>query len=279
MRLGAQVLVDTDDPEVIAAEHVRLGYNAALLPKVDPSDAVRVRALRDAFPARGIVIAEVGAWCNMKDPDPAIRKANVDYVTGQLALADEVGALCCVNVAGSFHPTSRRGLHPDDFRQVGIDATVEIVRRVVDGAGPRRARFVIELTAFAFPNSPETYLRLVKAVHRPAFGVHLDPVNIVNSPEKYFDTGRLLRECFSLLGPWVVSCHAKDVILRDTVVMHVDEIRAGLGNLDFRTYLSELAKLPGDVPLIIEHLPSNEEYTLAANHIRGVADSPGLSFC
>jgi sugar phosphate isomerase/epimerase len=262
----------------MAAEHVRRGFGAAFCPRVALTDFARVGAIRDAFSSRGLVIAEVGAWCNMKDPDPTKRRVNLEYVVSQLALADEIGAVCCVNVAGSFHPTSRRGPHPDDFRQVGFDATVEAVRHVIDAAAPRRARFAIELTAFAYPNSPETYLRLVQAVDRPAFGVHLDPVNIVNSPEKYFDSGRLIRQCFDTLGKWVVGCHAKDVVIRDTVVMHVDEVRAGLGALDYRAFLTELSRLHVDAPLMIEHLPSNEEYALAAEYIRGVARSLALGF-
>ena len=276
MLLGAQVFLADDDPGALAAEHVRRGYRAAFCPKLTLAEPERVRAVRDAFAAAGVVIAEVGAWCNMKDPEPARRKTNVEYVTAQLALADEVGALCCVNVAGSFSPTSRRGPHPDDFRQVGFDATVDTIRRVIAGARPTRARFVIEMTAFAMPNSPESYLRLLKAVDRREFGVHLDPVNIVNSPEKYFDTGALLRRCFELLGPDIVSCHAKDVVLREDVVMHVDEVRAGLGQLDYRTYLTELAKLPAQPPLMIEHLSTSEDYALAADYIRGVATELGL---
>ena len=60
--------------------------------------------------------------------------------------------------------------------------------------------------------------------------------------------------------------------------MGMDEVRIGLGNLDYVTFLKELSKT-GDIPLMLEHLPSAEEYRLAAEHIRGVATSVRLSLC
>ncbi len=69
------------------------------------SDGNRIRAIREAFAAEDVVIAEVGAWRNMLDPDLAKRAANLAYVTERLALSDAVGARCCVDIAGSFNPT------------------------------------------------------------------------------------------------------------------------------------------------------------------------------
>jgi len=59
-------------------------------------------------------------------------------------------------------------------------------------------------------------------------------------------------------------------------IPQLDELRAGLGNLDYAIYLQELAKLE-DIPLMIEHLSTAEEYKLAADHIRNVGRSVGIS--
>ena len=50
-----------------------------------------------------------------------------------------------------------------------------------------------------------------------------------------------------------------------------------LAGLDYRVFLSELNLVPGDVPILLEHLPQ-EEYQLARDYIFGVADSIGVSF-
>jgi len=41
----------------------------------------------------------------MLDLDPEKRCKNLDYVEQRLALAQEVGALCCVDISGSYDPS------------------------------------------------------------------------------------------------------------------------------------------------------------------------------
>jgi sugar phosphate isomerase/epimerase len=113
-------------------------------------------------------------------------------------------------------------------------------------------------------------LELVRAIDRPRFAVHLDPVNMVSSPRRYYDTASLLRSCFEQLGPFIKSCHAKDIRLRDDLTVHLEEVRPGLGVLDYPVYLGMLSRLDADTPLMLEHLPSEEEYDRAAAFIRGV---------
>jgi hypothetical protein len=60
--------------------------------------------------------------------------------------------------------------------------------------------------------------------------------------------------CFRQLSPWIVSCHAKDIRLRGELSLHLDEVRPGLGNMNYRVYLSELARMPTPAPLLLEHL-------------------------
>ena len=86
-----------------------------------------------------------------------------------------------------------------------------------------------------------------------------------------------LRECFAKLGKWIVSCHAKDILMSDQLTVHLQEVRPGLGALDYHTFLTELDRLPGDVPLILEHLPV-EEYPLAQQYVLEVAEACGIHF-
>jgi len=278
MRLGAPIFLKSEDPRDLAREHLRLGYGAAYCPPLQLNEPERIRATRDAFAAAGVVIAEVGAWKNLLAADPTERRANFEYVRDRLALADEVGARCCVDIAGSHNPTSGHGPDARDLSSVGFAEIVENARQLIDDVRPTRTKFVLEMMPWTLPDSPDSFLELIRAVDRPAFGVHLDPVNIVNSPRRYFDTAGLLRECFAKLGPLVVSCHAKDIIMGTTLVVHLDEIRPGLGVLDYRVFLAELARLPSDTTLMVEHQPSAEEYDLAAAHIRDVAAENGLAF-
>ncbi|HPC78248.1 MAG TPA: sugar phosphate isomerase/epimerase, partial [bacterium] len=55
------------------------------------------------------------------------------------------------------------------------------------------------------------------------------------------------------------------------------EVQPGLGRLAYRTLLKELDGLPQDVPIMMEHLHSDEEYRNAESYIRSVAKEVGVS--
>jgi sugar phosphate isomerase/epimerase len=237
-----------------------------------------VRAIEKAFAAQNVVIAEVGAWSNMLDPDSAVRAANLRKVAVQLALADAVGARCCVNIAGSFNPKIWYGPHPKNLSREFFDATVANCRRVIDEAAPKRSRFTIEMMGWALPDGPDSYLRLIKAVDRKAFGVHLDVCNGINSPQRFYENAAFITECFRKLGPWVVSCHAKDLQWIVELNVHFREVIPGRGQIDYATYLQCLSRLGRDTPLMLEHLRTSEEYDEGREYILKVGKAAGVTF-
>ncbi len=278
LRLGGPIFLKSDDPRELAREHRRLGYSAAYCPEARLEDTARLRAIERAFAAENVVIAEVGAWRNLLDPDPEKRKANFAYVRDRLALAEEVGARCCVDIAGSYNPTVWYGPHPKNLSREFFDATVENCRRLIDEVRPRRTKFTLEMMGWALPDSPESYLELIRAVDRKAFAVHVDVANLINSPARFYRNGEVIEQCFRLLGPWVVSCHAKDLAWVVEMNVHFVEVIPGRGQLDYRTYLRELARLPVEAPLMLEHLKSPEEYDEGKRYIQSVARELGVSF-
>jgi len=278
IRLGGPVFVKSDDPELLAQAHRKLGYRAAYAPNLKMNDSDGIKATVSAFSNEDVVIAEVGAWVNMLDPDPAKRKDNLAFVTEKLALAEELGARCCVDIAGSFNAENWSGPHPDNFSQRFLDETVENVRKIVDAVKPSRTKFSIEMMGWTIPSSPDEYLRLLHAVDRPSFAVHIDVCNMVNSPVRMYNNAALIKECFAKLGPKIVSCHAKDVAWVPASQVHLEEVIPGRGVIDYKTYLTELARLPVDAPLMLEHLKSAEEYDEGRQHIQGVAEELGLRF-
>jgi len=278
MRLGGPIFAKGDDPEELALAHRKLGYRAAYCPRVSLNEPARIRDVQTAFAKHDVVIAEVGRWVNMLDADPQKRADNLKAVTEGLALADAVGALCCVDIAGSFSPKEWYGPHPDNFSSRFFDAAVANARKIIDEVKPVRAKFCYEMMGWAIPDSPESYLKLIKAVDRRAFGVHLDPCNAVNSPARFYRNAELLNECFDKLGRWIVSCHAKDLVWDVEMNIHFREVRPGQGSMDYNTYLRRLAALPHGAPLMLEHLPNAEEYDQARLHILDLGKKLGLRF-
>ncbi len=276
IRLGGPIFIRGGDPRELAREHRRLGYSAALCPQAKVEDSASVREIEKAFAAEDVVIAEAGVWNNMLDTDPKKRRANMRYAVERLALADAVGALCCVNVAGSF--VTGRGIHADDLSPRFFDATVENCRRVLDEVKPKRTKFAIEMMSWCLPDTPDSYLQLIKAVDRRGFGAHLDPCNAINSAAKFYRNSEVIADCVQKLGPHIVSCHAKDLQLLPESNIHLVEVVPGRGSVDYKTYLSALSKLPRGVPLLIEHLKTAEEYAEGAKYIRQVAGQIGVAF-
>jgi sugar phosphate isomerase/epimerase len=276
MRLGGPIFARTSAPEEWAAAVVGAGYRAAYCPLEPDADVNAIRAYAAAARAADIVIAEVGAWSNPLCADAATAAEALAKCKASLELADRIGARCCVNIAGS-RGLKWDGPHAADLTDETFDRIVASVRDIIDSVKPTRSFYTLETMPWMYPDSPDAYLRLIKAIDRKAFAVHLDPVNLVCSPQRYFANGRLIEECFAKLGEHIRSCHAKDIVLRDNLTVHLDEVPPGQGGFDFPVFLRCLARLDAEVPLMLEHLPNETEYRAAAAHIRNVARQEGVS--
>ena len=277
IRLGAPFPKPPEDPEALAIAIRKLGYRAAFCPPVKLGDTERIRDIERAFAKHDVVIAEVGRWVNLLDVDPAKRAANMQTVIDGLALADAVGARCCVDISGSLNPTVWYGPHRDNMSLKFFDAVVENARKIIDAVKPKRTKFTYEMMGWSVPDGPDNYLKVIKAVDRDAFGVHLDPCNILNCPIRFYNNAHVLHDCFDKLGPWIVSCHAKDLAWEPEMNIHFKEVRVGTGELDYTTYLKRLAALPADVPLMMEHM-KGEEYDQSREYLFNLGRKIGVSF-
>ncbi|MGC8759963.1 MAG: sugar phosphate isomerase/epimerase family protein [Bryobacteraceae bacterium] len=276
--LGAPVFVRTEDPRELAREARRLGYSAAYCPQARPDDSARLRAIEAGFAAENVVAAEVGVWVNLLEADAARRKENLQKVIDGLAVAEAVGARCAVTICGSFNPKVWYGPHPKNLSQEFFDAAVENARRIIDAVRPRRTKFTYEMMGWSLPDSPDAYLKMMRAVDRAAFAVHLDVCNLVNCPERFYRNSVLIEECFRKLGRWIVSCHAKDLDWIPEMNLHFVEVIPGRGQIDYRAWLRALASLPSPVPLMLEHLRTADEYAEGAAFLRRTAAELGLQF-
>jgi sugar phosphate isomerase/epimerase len=276
MRLGSPLPQTWDSPEGWADTVRRAGFRAAYWPLPDDAAGDVADAYARAAQAADLVIAEVGAWrANPISPDDATRAAGIARCQAQLALAERIGARCCVNTAGS-RADAWDAPHPDNLSADTFALIVDSVREIVDAVAPRRTFYTLEPMPWALPDSPAAYLDLLRAIDRPAFAVHLDPVNLINTPAKFYDNAGFLRECFAQLGPHAKSVHVKDMVLEPPLTVRLSEVRPGLGGLDLRTFLTETARLDPDTPILVEHLQTDAEYAAAVAHVRGVAAELGL---
>jgi sugar phosphate isomerase/epimerase len=272
LRLGGPVFAEYDGPDEWVRALKKLGYNAAYCPVDANEDNDVVKAYENAARKADVIIAEVGVWNNPLDPDEKKRKSAFEYCCKQLDLADRIGAKCCVNVCG------KRGEGVINLTDETFDMIVEVVRAIIDQVNPKRSYYALETLPKRFPDSVDSYVRLIKAIDRKGCAAHLDPVNLINTPRRYYSNGDLIRECFAKLGPYIKSCHAKDIKMLPGFPVNLQECQPGLGELDYVTYLKEVSKLSPLPPLMLEHLQEPEEYRDAAKYIRSVAKKTDLLF-
>lgn len=276
VRLGGPVPGSFTDPAEWVNAIRLLGYSAAYCP-VEPGAPVEtIRSFRAEAKKSNLLIAEVGAWSNTLDPNDSNRKEAIKKNIEALHLADEIGASCCVNISGA-RGDIWDGPYAGNYEKGTFDLIVETVRYIIDQVKPVNAFYTLEPMPYMLPDSPDSYLELIKAVGRKQFGVHLDPVNMISSPRRYFNNAAFIIECFTKLGPYIKSIHAKDIIITPKLTVHLEERRPGQGSLDYAVLLKEACRFK-DVPLMLEHLEKQEDYKLAADYIREVGAKNGISF-
>lgn len=270
MLLGVSSSLEHSSPEEWAAKHVSLGLKSVNFPIDYLAGEDVYMAYKKAADDAGLVIAEVGVWKNTLAADPAERQKNIDYAIGQLKMADQIGAVCCVNVVGTPYGPRWDGGYRGNFSQEAWDMAVDMIRQIIDGAKPQRTKFCIESMPWMIPSSPDEILKLIEDVDRPELGVHLDVVNMITDPHRYFFNDEFLEECFTKLKGRIVSCHLKDIRLRPQYTWQLQECAPGEGTLDIPLYIKLATQENPQMPMIIEHLHSDEEYYKSVEYVLGL---------
>jgi sugar phosphate isomerase/epimerase len=276
MRIGGGIEKAYHNPEEWVKLAKDLRYSAVLCPVDSSSDQATRREYLKAAREADLLIGEVGVWRNCLAKDEKTRRAAMDYAKAQLALADEMGANCCVNIIGSHSETAWDGFsaenYSDDFYALAVDS----VREIIDAVKPKNTFYTIEPMPWVLPDSPEQYLKLIQDVDRKKFAVHLDFVNMINCPERFCKSTEFVKHCFDLLGPYIKSIHCKDSVMEQAYTAIIHETMPGKGTLDYKKILPLVENLGKDIPLFVEHLPDYETYRQAAAFVRAQAESVGI---
>lgn len=259
MRLGVSTGFGRRMPREWAENMERLGCRSVVFPVDSGAPQTMIDEYVREAREHDLQIAEVGIWRNALSPDPQERRKNLDYCIAQLALADRIGARCAVNVAGAFGPRWDGG-YRENYSPEAWEATVRMIQHVIDAVQPRHTYFTIEPMPWMIPGGPEEYLKLLRDVDRERFGVHMDIINMISSPDRYFFCDEFTEDVFDALGDRIRSCHLKDVRLRQEFTFQLEECACGEGSFCLEKYAELADRTDHDMPMIIEHLKSDDEY-------------------
>jgi len=268
MLLGISSPLQHASPAEWAARHKALGLRSVVFPLSHEDGEEAIEAYRQAALDAGLCIAEVGVWRNTLAADPDERKRWITYAIRQLELADELGAKCCVNVVGTPYGPRWDGGYRGNFSEEAWDLAVRMIREVIDAARPRRTHYCIEPMPWMLPGSPDECLQLIERVDRPAFGTHLDVVNMITTPRRYFFNDEFLEECFTKLKGTICSCHLKDIRLREEYTFQLEECACGAGTLDLERYAALADAEDPQMPMIIEHLDTDDAYLASIRYVQ-----------
>lgn len=275
MRLGLSSSLEHKTPEEWGKRQRDLGCRAVNFPVDYRTDQELIDRYERAAAENGLMIAEVGAWCNPVSLDEKTRDEAIARCIGQLKLADRLQARCCVNVAGS---RGKRwdGAYRENLTEETWDLTVKSIQLILDEAKPVNSFYTIEPMPWIYPMSPEEYLELIKAVDRPKFAVHMDVFNWITSPRRYLCNEEFMEECFRLLGPYIRSCHLKDVLLRQEFTMQLQETACGQGEINLEKYAQLIQHTDPEMPVIIEHLESDDAYLQSLSYVKKRFEDAGI---
>ena len=268
MLLGIATSLEHKTPIEWAKNHKELGCHAVLFPVDCTASTETIEAYRAAAIQEDLTIAEVGIWKNALAVDKKERETAIAYSIEQLKLADKVGAKCCVNIVGTPHGPLWDGGYAGNFSKETWDMAVTSIQYIIDAASPVHTKFSIEPMPWMIPTGPDEYLKLIEDVNRDSFGVHLDLVNMINCPQRYFFADEFMEECFTKLKGHICSCHMKDILLLHELTFQLRENACGQGTLNLEKY-AQLATTENEhMPMIIEHLNTDEEYLQSLAYVK-----------
>jgi len=280
LRLGARLEKPPQDPEELALAHRKLGYRAAEAWRFGLSKKERIRAIREAFAKHDIVIGCVGASGNLLHPDLKTRAELSKQVRNALVQAEELGARCAVSFGGgTFSPVTQlwhpNSAHPDNRTPRFWDALPREIRRILDEVKPKYAKLAIH--PMGWLKKPDDYLRLFEAVDHEGLAAFLHFGGKVEEQD-------FLEEWFEKLGDRTVCCHT-------LMQMHDPAASSALAEAASRdasapptaldkvhtTFLRGVATLPGEVPVLMEHMEP-DEYLLLRDYYHKLGERAGIRF-
>lgn len=272
MLLGGTVTGKYDSAEEWEELLVRSGFKAVTAPFSCEDDEDTIERYMKVIGSHKVKISEIGVWRNILGGD------NTEYAVGQLRLADRLGIECCVNIAGTRGKASWDCADASNYTEENYRDIIKSIQNVIDTAKPERAYYTVEPMPWMIPDGPDVYLKLIEDVDREHFAVHMDFVNMINSPRRFLCANDFIEECFSKLSPFIKSTHIKDSRMNVTgYTTHIDECPPGEGQLDYPAVLKIMDRyLPTDGAILLEHMSTFEAYDKAFRYVKAAAERAGI---
>ncbi len=237
--------------------------------------AEKAKLVRETFRDHNLPVCTLSGYTNIVHPDPAVRKAKLEYLKALLRNARNFGTPYVISETGTFNTDSDWVAHPKNKTEEGFDDCRAVIADLVQTAYDHGAMFLLETYVNNVVGSVEETVRMFAEIDHPSLGLLMDPTNYFEDHNiDKMDT--VLKQIFDTLADKVKISHAKDVKRAggDKGEKHADidaseahsfrgvgEIELpspGLGSLNYDYYLKRLSEKHSNIPLVIEHLDESD---------------------
>ena len=223
------------------------------IPWAKVSDAY-IKSLPGWLSSEGVHAEVLGAYVNCAVPENVLMDCRTEDFSRAIDVASALGSRRLTAWTGGYG----RGLMTPDPRNFAPPA-VDAICRFLDPFLKRleQAHLALALESYitlVCPDAP-SLARLLKRLP-PCVGAVLDPPNLT-PVARYRQRDQVLREMFKLLRHRTAVVHLKDFRLAKSGSSY--DLPGPLGGeMNYRHFVGGILKLPGDPPLIAEHLKPAE---------------------
>jgi sugar phosphate isomerase/epimerase len=278
----AQGAVPVDATKVDAALAARLaeaGVDAIVTHFAQPATEIAAGLggrIRRALESSGVYVAQATAY----NPDLVGRpddKTLKNRIAEAAEAANALGARMLLTGCGSHHPSFPYGAAASNHTpetEERLVATLSSLVPIMQGAGIPLALECHTLTTLG--DAP-TVRRILDAVDSPWMLANFDPVNLLGDVRAVFASGKRMRQDFDTLRPRLApSAHLKDLTVRAALVVHIDEVPLGEGELDLDAFFDCCLELPENATIVVEHLDEPRSWE-ALRYAREQATARGIA--
>jgi sugar phosphate isomerase/epimerase len=223
----------------------------------------RCRAIAEVYRLADIAIHSLGVYTNLIHPEPAERRANLDYFETMMKVGHSMDVNVFITEAGDYHAPEPAAGIAYHFREEVWRRMIATGRELAALAERHGAVVLMEPFFGGFLASAKRTRLFLEEVGSPRIRALLDPANLLEVND--------LGEMCDQLQPYIDCFHAKDRKL------HVERgVPAGQGDLDYAKFVALAAGRAPHAPLILEYVGPND-YRQALAHLRDTLRVAGLS--
>jgi len=226
----------------------------------------RIESFVAQLDGEGLSVAALAGYRNLIAPDPAIRRANLDFLVRCLELAPRFGTSVVATETGTRSAASDWESSPENRSPEAFSLLDEAVGELVAVAEQHGSMLALEASVKNIVGTHTAVAGLLERFPSEHLQLVLDPYNYV-SRHLLDAQERLTRDFLARFEPCFVLAHLKDVGEESA---DVSTIEFGTGVFPQEPYVDFLATRRPDLPLILEHLPL-EHVPAAIRRLQGLA--------